>query len=175
MKKLFFALLTTSMSIITSIQANKLQESVQQLYDKTIQSHQPILAEQLALIKKTTPHAGFLGLYSYLDEEQELLRKSPETKEFLRNFYIYEPQAMGIEFCHQCLKKNENPTSQDLQTCFEKWQESSYRRSSFKIAKANEKNFGFDHRELRNALHQGNHIFEKRIRKIIKEHSQEQK
>jgi len=166
-KKLIVLSLIATITFTISTQANQIQNEIQQLYNEIIPPYKPILKEQCILVEKLK---GTLWEEFFTDHEREAFRRDPVTKEFLKKFYIFEPQAMGIDFCHECLQKKENPSVKDLQTCFEKWLENDDRARSFDLAAITEKTIKCD-RELRSSLHQGNHIFEKRIRKIIKENS----
>ena len=73
------------------------------------------------------------------------------------------------------MEEIENPTAQDLNTCFNKWLESDDRRESLWVASNNEERFDLNDHSFRNAFHEGNRRFEKQIRSIMKQNSENQK
>ncbi len=187
MKKIIFLSAIVSIALISNINANRIQDAVQQLRDEIIPIHTPVFAEADALIEKLTPHRGLLWIYT--DTQQDIIRRDPQTLKLLCSFYSLNAQALGISYCHKCINKVQNPTANTLKDCHEQWLKSDKNKSVLDHIGALETylsdsdsswflsyypNPDGDHRELKKAFHEGNHELEKSIRKIIEEQSQQE-
>jgi hypothetical protein len=151
---------------IIPIQANEIHDAIQREYDEIDKQHEPMLQQEYILIKELdyTLYERFF----FLDEKREVLRKSPETKQFLHDFFILNTQLLGIQFCKDCLDKIKNPNALDVRMCHEKGLESDdNRRKSLRIASAIDDGLRYD-RLCRRGFYKGNHLLQKRINAIVK-------
>jgi hypothetical protein len=168
MKKCIIFFLIALMAVLP-IQSNEIHRAMQDKHDEIVPRHMPVLEKQRELITKLSP--TWYELF-FADKERDLLRQSPETRQFLHDFSIENAQVLGIVVCKECLDAIPDPDVLDVGVCYGKFLESRDHEEQRWIATHNDKARGYD-RVCESGIDEGSRQLREWILTTIGENSKE--